>query len=138
MSQKLRNIMLRFLPIIFVFVWSLIAAGQNCNDSASASVNYPTSWASEASIVEQVRSVSPVAAELVEGQQKQVLHHAFCLNCEGGVNAAYPPEDRELSRWQVKVSEEAVTFIIDHPVPADHLKPGFGVREVLVFHKNGQ
>ena len=79
-----------------------------------------------------------MAAELVEGQQKQVLHHAFCLNCEGEVNAAYPPEDREPSRWQVKVSEEAVTFIIDHPVPADHLKPGFGVREILVFHKDGQ
>jgi hypothetical protein len=88
---------------------------RNLMKIASATVNYPTSWASDASIVEQLRSVSPVAAELVEGQQKQVLHHAFCLNCEGEVNAAYPPEDREPSRWQVKVSEEAVTFIIDTP-----------------------
>src|SRR2546427_2170932 len=134
MSGKIRNIAL-ISPIISVFVWSLITHGENYAGSAS---NYPTAWAYDTTIVEQVRSVSPVAAELIDAEQKQIVKHAFRTDCDGYVNAAEPPEDRVPSRWNVKVSEEAVTFVINHPIPVNYLKPEFGVGEILVFYKDGQ
>jgi len=77
--------------------------------------------------------------ELIDAKQKNVTKHTFNREC-GGI--AKPPgphfDESEWSRWSVKSTEEAVTFTIDHPIPAEHLKAGFGMQEIVSFHKDGQ
>jgi hypothetical protein len=129
---------LRFFPI--VFVWVSIAYGQDCACSTpTTAIDYPTAWAHDTSIVEQVRSAGWFeAGEVVEEVQKETINHTFKPDLEGGVKRPGPATMDEMSRYQIKATEEAVTFIIDHPIAADHLKAGFGVCEILSFHKDDQ
>src|SRR5215813_7387226 len=127
MYEKLHS--LRFLPVISVFVWTSIAHGQDCACSTSTTpIDYPTAWASDETIVNQLKSAASVeTVELIDAKQKNVTKHTFNREC-GGI--AKPPgphfDESEWSRWSVKSTEEAVTFTIDHPIPAEHLKAGFG------------